>query len=911
MLDLKDEISRELPKGMRLRKYRGDEPILYAFECALFERDTGRSYVYTAVNLITGKAEVLSRMVSPLTTSNVEAMVNRLRRSRVAGACRLQADRPVKEQIDLNKAREILNAVFKKILPKHGYTIRKGQIALAVHILGEVYRRGVTLAEAEVGTGKTLAYLVPAIIAKRGRLNDFWNMGLYPKMQYADMPKMPIVIATSSIALQSAILTEYIPELSRILLESGIIKTPLTAVLRKGKEHYVCERNLWAHLAYEGNPATRHMLELLLPPSDTIDLAEVDISTNIKKKICVSGRCFDTCQYRGTCEYTKFRAKAQSPEIDIQVCNHNYLLADTLIRADGKEPLIPNYQTLIVDEAHKFLQAARSMYGTELSSASVPYILETIDKLAFKRDGYQKKARRAAKKLYDESAKLFHSLIENSKPSDDEDDADRFAADIDKDNSRHLRNIRDIAERLTFTMREEAFWVKAFDLLAWVRQKYNVNTSQINLYKILAPTDDSETREIQRDVMRSQLNALHNAICELPEIRRGVEIERANRKARHSEYAPAHQMIRLDKSAVREAVWQKARRLLPVESMTGKGAEWIVRLIWDLERTRDQASALTKHSELICWLETAGDENRLCAIPKDLGNRLFNDQWNKGVSTILTSGTLSAGGDFSHIKRTLGLDMLRNRVSETSKPSPFNHQDNAMLYISETMPFPDRRNKEYIAHTASEVEKLVLASHGHAAVLFTSYKVMDMVWEQLAKRGLPFPLFRLDKGGVKEIERFKQSDGGVLFASGALWEGIDIPGDTLSMLIIVKLPFAVPDPIGEYEQTLYKDMDEYKTLVVVPEMLIKLKQGSGRLIRTEKDTGCVAILDSRVNLNGAHRKRTLDALPKCRVTADIAEIERFIREKKPPEYYKYDDSRPFSTLGKRGAFFCLEERDND
>ena len=193
---------------------------------------------------------------------------------------------------------------------------------------------------------------------------------------------------------------------------------------------------------------------------------------------------------------------------------------------------------------------------------------------------------------------------------------------------------------------------------------------------------------------------------------------------------------------------------------------------------------------------------------------------------------------------------------------------------------------DYIAAVADETEKLIRASHSHATVLFTSYKVMDMVWERLIRRGVPFPFFRLDKGGVKEIEKFKQSDGGVLFASGALWEGIDIPGDALSMLIIVKLPFQVPDPIGDYEQTLYANMFEYKSKLVVPEMLIKLKQGFGRLIRTEKDTGVVAILDSRANCYGAYRERVLTALPDCYVTADIKDIETFYKAVKTPDYFK-------------------------
>ena len=162
-------------------------------------------------------------------------------------------------------------------------------------------------------------------------------------------------------------------------------------------------------------------------------------------------------------------------------------------------------------------------------------------------------------------------------------------------------------------------------------------------------------------------------------------------------------------------------------------------------------------------------------------------------------------------------------------------------------------------------------------------------------------MFRLDKGGAMGIERFRKSGGGVLFASGALWEGIDIPGDALSMLIIVKLPFQAPDPIGEHEKSLYGSMLEYKSKLVVPEMLVRLKQGFGRLIRTEWDTGAVAILDSRANSKGAFRGRVLAALPSCYVTADIADVRDFIKAAKPPEYFAQDDT---------GVTMCLEKAQN-
>ena len=302
--------------------------------------------------------------------------------------------------------------------------------------------------------------------------------------------------------------------------------------------------------------------------------------------------------------------------------------------------------------------------------------------------------------------------------------------------------------------------------------------------------------------------------------------------------------------------------MLSFEPIKGNGSGRKEQLLWELQQIHSQVAALVYHDEHICWIEKDERDCRLCAIPKDLDERLYSDLWSKGIPTILTSGTLSAAGDFSRIKRSLGIERVsKYRVTETSKPSPFNYKENALIYISENMPFPNQRDSNYILAAANEIEQLVYASHGHAAVLFTSYKVMDMVWEHLEERNMPFPLFRLDKGGVREIEQFKKSGNGVLFAAGALWEGIDIPGDALSMLIIVKLPFAVPDPISEYERTLYDSMDEYKECVIKPEMLVKTKQGYGRDFRTEKDTGCVAFLDSRMNSNGSCRVYVLNGLP--------------------------------------------------
>jgi len=304
----------------------------------------------------------------------------------------------------------------------------------------------------------------------------------------------------------------------------------------------------------------------------------------------------------------------------------------------------------------------------------------------------------------------------------------------------------------------------------------------------------------------------------------------------------------------------------------------------------EKTSALRKQSELIHWFEKKVDMTdsvySLCAIPKDLNQRLHDDLWSKGIPIILTSGTLSASGDFTRAKQTLGIDLLPERkLFTTTMPSPFDFKNNKLLYISENVLFPNNKDKTYIESVANEIEKLVIASFGHAAVLFTSYNAMGQVHAILKNRNLPFPLFRLERGGVHAIEQFKKSGNGILMASGSLWEGIDIPGDALSMLIIVKLPFAPPDPIGDYEREQCGDIATFKQRVITPDMLVKLKQGDGRCIRTEKDTACCAILDIRAGRHGAYRKHVLSALPKSEVTSSIEVVRDFYTKKKSPTYF--------------------------
>ncbi|MCL2343592.1 MAG: ATP-dependent DNA helicase [Firmicutes bacterium] len=664
--------------------------------------------------------------------------------------------------------REALGKIFTEVLPKHGFPPRAKQIELADEILQAMKHLKIFLAEAEVGIGKTLAYLMAAVLIRRGRIN-----AQRLDITLADGTLKPIVIATSSIALQHAIERDYIPLLSDILMEHGIIKTPLTCVLRKGKGHFLCEQRL-GHFYTFADAQTRFTLNPLLD-GNLIDLSLAkNLTPYMRRAICVDEHCGKTCPLHGRCRYMRYMDAARRGGYDFQVVNHNYLLADLRHRRQTDKPLIPDYQALIIDEAHKFLDAARSMYGCSLSLTAFERITKDVKDFTFGHGVPTAGIRQETDKILSKSRLLFRLLYQEAPPIETDEEIERFATKIRERTEKVIRGLKDNA-----------------------------------------------------DALRALLDT--RPVMEKYEARRG-EVMRA------------------------------------------------------LEQSSEALAMFIRHKELVYWLE---DSNILKAIPKQLDQLLTRDLWSKDIPIVLTSGTLSAAGSFAHIKRKLGLDLVQpKRILEATKPSPFNYKENALLYISENIPFPDNDDRDYIRAVADEAEKLIRVAHGHTAMLFTSYKVMDKVYALLAARKLPYPMFRQDRGGSAAIERFKRSGNGVLFSSGALWEGIDIPGDILSMLIIVRLPFPVPDPISEWERTLYASMDEYKAKVVVPEMLIKLKQGFGRLIRAVSDTGVIAIIDSRANSSGAYRRRILTALPSCRVTSRIIGVKQFFEKKKPIEFFE-------------------------
>ena len=290
------------------------------------------------------------------------------------------------------------------------------------------------------------------------------------------------------------------------------------------------------------------------------------------------------------------------------------------------------------------------------------------------------------------------------------------------------------------------------------------------------------------------------------------------------------------------------------------------------------------HPDMVFYTEEdAHGGTMLCATISDLTAQLRQTLWRQERPAILTSATLAVGEDFRRFKEETGL-LTDSRVTESVALSPFDYQKNCLLYLPQVP--PKQKAAAYYDELAKEIAALLDAAQGHALALFTSYAAMSAVKERLPGHGLRYPLFTMGRSAIHTTEQFKASPGSMLLAAGAAWEGFDFPGDCVSLLIIPRLPFAVPDALKEKERENHPTLRLFIRAVVVPEMQIKLKQGFGRAIRTETDTCVVAILDERAAKGKRYSKDVLAALPEMPVTGSLKDVAKFIQSVKGPDYFR-------------------------
>ena len=301
------------------------------------------------------------------------------------------------------QAHEEIDRIFRIILPKHNMTIREEQIDLCHQMFKALWNGQVALCDAAVGVGKTYAYLIAGILFRKysGTQNGNYCMSRDTR---------PIVISTSSIALQDALLGEYIPLLSKILAEERIIRRPIRTVLRKGKEHFVCDERLDLRISAISSKKNFRQREALEELCKTYDMDLVNhLSGFDRRMVCVPKRCPADCSLREHCRYQSFLKQAVETDIEIQICNHNYLLADAAHRSNGYRPLLKEYQILIIDEAHKLPETAQQMYGRRLEREDAAEICTLLE---------QEKYTHTAAKLREGFHQLFSAVIQETDATD-------------------------------------------------------------------------------------------------------------------------------------------------------------------------------------------------------------------------------------------------------------------------------------------------------------------------------------------------------------------------------------------------------------------------------------------------------------------------------------------------------------
>lgn len=642
-----------------------------------------------------------------------------------------------------------MEKIFRVLLPEQGLAVREEQIRLCHEMLDTLLGERIALCDAGVGIGKTYAYLVACVLLRKysmltGRGNP--------------LEQRPVVVSTSSIALQKAIVTEYIPFLSRVLLEQGMIQSPLRAVVRKGKEHFVCDNRLEQRIeAIRHKQKNAAQKEALLSLRKYYDMDTVkDLSGFDRRLVCVPKFCPRECPGRQTCRYQRYLEESKKQDVFLQICNHNYLLADAFHRREEYKPLLADYRALVVDEAHKLPEAARQMFGKNLC----------------------------------------------------------------------MDDIREIAYYLE---REH--------------QNVEARTLKAGMYSIF--TIIRESHMFSHGIKE---NFQLTGECEFC-LWEGIQmIERMMKQLKG--VVPKWVLNRL----------QEAKEVL--ECFLQKNSKYVLHLRMDKEKIPV-----------------------LCAASREIPQLLREMLWDReqALSAILTSGTLKAGKGFARTLQITGLEG-RTDVQSYVAESPFAYEENCLLYLPKTLRKCKRGSREEVEMVAGQIHSLICSTYGHTLVLFTSYTLMGSVY-QILRDGIPFPMVEVWRHSQEEILRFKTMENAVLFAAGSCWEGVDFPGDMVSSLIIVKLPFAVPDPISEAEKETYESLEDYIQAIIVPDMQKKLRQGFGRAIRTETDTCVVSILDFRAVKGGKYHEDVMCALPPCQMAEELREVQDFIRSRKGVEYY--------------------------
>ncbi|MBI3764700.1 MAG: DEAD/DEAH box helicase [Chloroflexi bacterium] len=635
------------------------------------------------------------------------------------------------------------------------------------------------MVEAGTGTGKSLAYLIPAI-------------------QWAVQNGERVVVSTNTINLQDQLINKDVPDLREAL------EVDFHAAVLKGRSNYICPRRFEA-LRKHGpkNADEMRLLAKLLVWLSTGsneqrgDRASLTLSgpgetgawsrLSAEDEGCTTDRCAE--QMSGICPF--YRARRAAEAAHVLIVNHALLLADVAL----ENRVLPEYKLLVVDEAHHLEAATTDGLSFVLKRKDMEDLLD----LGGPRSGVLGSLSTAIRgALPPDQLAMMQNEIERAYSS----------------TTTAVELSRTFFEAVAAFMEEQRDGGPVGDYTQQARILPNTRSQS-------SWADVEETWAQFRDVLAPLVGRLGGLVKGLAEL---AEHEIPDVEAHASDLASA------------------ARRL-------------------DEAQTQLNGLVSKPDPQMIYWVELSNDGSRLSlhAAPLAVGPLIEKFVWNKMDSVVLTSATLTTAGKFNYIRSRLNA----NSVEEASVGSPFDYASSTLLYLVNDIPEPNERQANQKA-VESGLIPLCRATKGRALVLFTSHaqlrQTAQAIRGPLEREGIV--VYDQSDGMSRHqlLENFRGNEQAVLLGTKSFWEGIDVPGEALSVLVIVKLPFDVPsDPIiAARSETFENAFYDYN----VPEAVLRFRQGFGRLIRTQTDRGVVAVFDRRL-LTKQYGRQFLASLPPC------------------------------------------------
>jgi ATP-dependent DNA helicase DinG len=667
------------------------------------------------------------------------------------------------------QARDVLGPDGPLAKSLSDYEDRPGQLAMADAVERALAHDRVLACEAGTGTGKTLAYLVPAILSGK-----------------------KVVVSTATRALQEQIFAKDIPLIRRTL---GL---DVSAALMKGLPNYLCLRR---YSEFRSSPEAEEpraaralsVIERWAASTETGDVAEIEGLAEdepIWREVSSSSetRIGQTCDYYRDCFVTRMKREAEAARLVI--VNHHLFFADLALRGPHAGAALPDYDAVVFDEAHQVEDVATDFFGIRVSSARISAMLRDAER-AFVAGGQSDKLTRKGEgtaiiEVAREAAQWFFALVAH-----------------------------EAGHRFAPVPRETA---SAGALLPLVTAAGA---------DIKATIDPSFFNRELRDSYHKLDAALEALVT----------------------YAQAH--------------------------MTSEALELLARR--GVLLREDLANTIDGTPNYVTWVEVRSRSVAVGASPINLANTLRGRLFTSVPSVILTSATLATSHSFAFLRSRLGLNEADIEVDELEVPSPFDYPNRTLVYLPRDLPDPS--DPAWLEAAARRTAELVEASGGGAFVLSTSKRVMLALSARLSAGSGKLVLVQGQAPKRLLLDKFRAVTDAVLVATMSFWEGVDVPGHALRLVVIDKIPFQVPtDPVVMARSAAIEASGGNPfALYHVPSAAITLKQGFGRLIRTRRDAGIVALLDRRVHTR-SYGRTLLQSLPPARRTEDFDEVKAFARK---------------------------------